>query len=156
MAATNDNRELQVRAICAAHAMDTGPLLPILHEVQAQLGCVSDQAIVAIADELNLSRAEVFGVVSFYHDFHRQPQRTHSLKVCRAEACQSVGGRDVWAAASTAAESGDGDVALEAVYCLGNCACAPSVQLDGRTIGRMDAQRVSALFAAGSRSGVPS
>lgn len=149
MAAQDDKEQSQIRAICAAHASDEGPLLPILHEVQATLGYVSDQAIMGISRALNLSRAEVFGVVTFYHDFHRQPQRMHSLKVCRAEACQAVGGREVWAAASTAAERGGADVALEAVYCLGNCACAPSVQLDGRTIGRMDEQRVSALFAAG-------
>lgn len=121
--------------------------MPILHEVQATQGCVTDQAVVEIAQALNLSRAEVFGVVTFYHDFHRAPQQTHSLKVCRAEACQAVGGREVWAAATTAAQNNGAEVALEAVYCLGNCACAPSVQLDGRTLGRMDAQRVTALFA---------
>lgn len=147
MAATNDQEQSKIRAICAAHVSAEGPLLPTLHEVQATLGHVSDQAIVEIAQTLNLSRAEVFGVVTFYHDFHRAPQRTHSLKVCRAEACQAVGGREVWAAANTAAHNSGADIALEAVYCLGNCACAPSVQLDGRTIGRMDAQRVSTLFA---------
>jgi formate dehydrogenase subunit gamma len=147
MERSNGKAGPDVVAICARHQASEGPLLPILHDVQAHYGHISDDAIQQIADALNLSRAEVFGVVTFYHDFHREPQRTHSLKVCRAEACQSVGGRDVWAAASAAADSHHADVQLEAVYCLGNCACAPSIQLDGRTIGRMNAQRVSALFA---------
>lgn len=155
MARSNGKADSAVIEICARHAAKEGALLPILHDVQAQYGYVPDEAIQAIADELNLSRAEIFGVVTFYHDFHREPQRKHHLKVCRAEACQAVGGRAVWAAASTAAENG-GDVQLEAVYCLGNCACAPSVQLDGRTIGRMNPERVATLFAAGGRTGVPS
>lgn len=141
--------EPAVRAICAAHTGRESPLLPILHAVVDSIGYISDAAIRAVADELNLTRAEVFGVVSFYHDFHREPQAAHTLRVCRAEACQSVGGREVWSAATAAAEQGSGEVGLEAVYCLGNCACAPSVQFDGRTLGRMDAERVSALFAAG-------
>lgn len=156
MARSNGEADSAVANICARHATGEGPLLPILHDVQAHYGYVPDAAIQDIADALNLSRAEVYGVVTFYHDFHREPQRRHSLKVCRAEACQAVGGRDVWAAASTAAERGDADVQLEAVYCLGNCACAPSIQLDGRTIGRMNAERVSSLFTAGGRTGAPS
>ncbi|MDA3919354.1 MAG: NAD(P)H-dependent oxidoreductase subunit E [Salinisphaera sp.] len=144
--------EAAVRQICAAYADRQGPLLPILHAIQKSAGHVSDAAIEVIADELNLSRAEVFGVVTFYHDFHRKPHATHVLKVCRAEACQAVGGREVWSAASTV--EARGDVGVEAVYCLGNCACAPSVQLDGRTLGRMDAARVTALLVSGG-TGVP-
>jgi formate dehydrogenase subunit gamma len=151
MARSNGKSQAAISEICARHSVREGPLLPVLHEVQAHYGYVPDAAIQHVADALNLTRAEVFGVVSFYHDFHREPQRTHQLKVCRAEACQAVGGRDVWTAAATAAANG-GDVQLEAVYCLGNCACAPSVQLDGRTLGRMDAERVSALFTAGVSS----
>ncbi|AWN15915.1 NAD(P)H-dependent oxidoreductase subunit E [Salinisphaera sp. LB1] len=154
MAKERDDADAAVRMICAAHGDDEGPLIPILHDIQASIGYVSDTAIDTVADELNLSRAEVFGVVTFYHDFHRAPHATHTLKVCRAEACQAVGGRDVWAAATEAAANGSGEVGVEAVYCLGNCACAPSVQLDGRTLGRMDAERVSALVAADS--GAPS
>ncbi|MES1923676.1 NAD(P)H-dependent oxidoreductase subunit E [Salinisphaera sp. T31B1] len=154
MARSNGKVDPQVAAICAIHAASNGPLLPILHDVQAHYGHVPDDAIQQIADELNLSRAEVYGVVTFYHDFHRKPQATHTLKVCRAEACQSVGGREVWSAASTASQA-NADVALEAVYCLGNCACAPSVQLDGRTIGRMSPERVAGLFS-GQRAGAPS
>ena len=156
MARSNGEADSAVAEICARHADEEGPVLPILHDVQAHFGYVPDAAIGEIAQALNLSRAEVYGVVTFYHDFHREPPRSHSLKVCRAEACQAVGGRDVWAAARTAADSGDADIDLEAVYCLGNCACAPSVQLDGRTIGRMNVERVSALFAAGGRAGAPS
>ena len=156
MARSNGKADSAIAEICERHMASDGPLLPILHDVQAHHGFISDEAIGQIAGELNLSRAEVYGVVTFYHDFHREPQRTHSLKICRAEACQSVGGRDVWAAASTAAERGDADIQLEAVYCLGNCACAPSAQLDGRTIGRMTVERVSALFTAGNRAEAPS
>lgn len=156
MSRSNGRADPEVVEICARHAASDGSLLPILHDVQAQHGHISDPAIQQIADALNMSRAEVFGVVTFYHDFNREPQRRHSLKVCRSEACQSVGGRDVWAAASSAADNQSSDVQLEAVYCLGNCACAPAVQMDGRAIGRMNAERVSALFAGGRSAEVPS
>ena len=142
----DDAEQPAIRTICTAHAADEGPLLPILHDIQARIGHISDTAIGIVAEELNLSRAEVFGVVTFYHDFHRKPQAGHTLKVCRSEACQAVGGRDVWSAASGAAHRTD--VEIEAVYCLGNCACGPSVQLDGRTLGRMDPARVSTLLAS--------
>ncbi|GAB3671188.1 NAD(P)H-dependent oxidoreductase subunit E [Salinisphaera aquimarina] len=155
MARSNGKGDPQIAAICAIHAASNGPLLPILHDVQGHFGYVSDEAIQQIADELNLSRADVFGVVTFYHDFHRKAQASHTLKVCRAEACQAVGGREVWSAATTASQRSE-DVDLEAVYCLGNCACAPSVQLDGRTIGRMSPERVAGLFSAGGHSGAPS
>lgn len=135
-----------VRAICAAHAAAEGRLLPILHAIQQQHGHISDAAIRAVAQELNLTRAEVFGVVSFYHDLRRTPGQRHTLKVCRAEACQAVGGRAVWAAASAGASA---DVTVESVFCLGNCACAPSVQLDGRTLGRVSVAQVQALLAPG-------
>lgn len=143
-----------VREECAAYAMGTGTLLEILHEVQAHIGYIPDEAIRLIANELNMSRAQVFGVVTFYHDFRRKPQAAHTLKVCRAEACQSVGGREVWAAA-TIADTG-GQVDVEPVYCLGNCACAPAVQYDGRTIGRVDVPRVSALLASSGANGAAS
>ncbi len=133
-----------VTAIVACHRHRPGALLPVLQEVQEVFGYVPREAVVTIADELNLSRAEVDGVVSFYHDFRRTPPRPHVLRVCRAEACQSVGGREVWAAAERAAQSGG--VQVEEVFCLGNCACAPSVQLDGRAIGRMSADRVASLI----------
>jgi formate dehydrogenase subunit gamma len=108
---SNGNAQETITEVCARYHGQEGPLLPILHDVQAHYGYVPDAAIGHIANALNLTRAEVFGVVTFYHDFHREPGRAHQLKVCRAEACQAVGGRDVWAAASTAAENG-GDIQL--------------------------------------------
>lgn len=133
----------EVRAICRDYADSAGPLLPILHAIQARYGHISRQAQAIVAHALNLSRAEVHGVVSFYADFHDTPPKAHVLKVCRAEACQAVGGRAVWEAASAA---GSDTVEVEPVYCLGNCACAPSAQLDGRTLGRIDPVRVRSLI----------
>lgn len=134
--------------ICAAHARLEGPLLPILHAVQDRLGHISEPAIRAVAQALNLSRAEVFGVVSFYDDFRREPPARHVLRVCRAEACQAQGGRALWKAARQAVAGVSAQqLALEPVLCLGNCACGPSVQMDGRTLGRMSAERVLALVA---------
>lgn len=146
--------ESVVREICTTHVGMEGALVPILQAIQARIGYIPDEAIQTVASELNLSRAEVFGVVSFYHDFHRKPRAGHTLRVCRAEACQSVGGRELWSTATTAAEQTGADIDVEAVYCLGNCACAPAVQFDGRTLGRMDVERVSALFTqAGNGAG---
>ncbi len=132
-----------VRTICKDHEDRIGALLPILHAVQARYGHISRSAQATIAHALNISRAEVHGVVGFYHDFRDKPGKLHTLKVCRAEACQSVGGRAIWDVASTT----DSDaVEVEAVYCLGNCACAPAVQFDGKTLGRMDPSRVRLLI----------
>lgn len=133
----------EVRVICREHVHSAGPLLPILHAVQVRFGYISKEAQATVAHELNLSRAEVHGVVSFYADFRAAPPKTHVLKVCRAEACQAVGGRAVWEAASTV---GSDVVEVEPVYCLGNCACAPSAQLDGRTLGRIDPAHVRMLI----------
>jgi len=122
---------------------EPGPLLEILHLVQNELGCVPPESVPLIASALNLSRAEVHGVVSFYHHFREQPAGQHTIKLCRAEACQAMGG-DALAAFATqrlGAEFGetrkDGKVTLEAVYCLGNCACAPSALIDGQLRGRV-------------------
>ncbi|MEQ8481414.1 MAG: formate dehydrogenase subunit gamma [Hoeflea sp.] len=131
-----------------------GPLLPILHEVQEAFGHVPQQALPVIAESLNLSRAEVHGVVSFYHDYREAPAGRHVIKVCRAEACQSVGGDDLaerllgllgleWHQTSS-----DGSVTIEPVYCLGLCACAPAALVDGEVIGRLDAARVDELAKA--------
>lgn len=147
-----DAQTAAIRAICADHVDQPAPLLPIFHAVQNHLGYVPDAAIGEIAYVLNQTRAEIFGVLSFYHDFRREPPKRHTLKVCRAEACQAVGGRAVWSAASSAAETGT-EVDVEAVYCLGNCACAPSVQLDGHTIGRVTPDRVSSLVVGANQAG---
>lgn len=128
-----------------------GPLLPILSAFQERYGQISDEAVRQISAGLNLSRAEVYGVVSFYHDFHKEPRGRHVLKVCRAEACQAAGS-DAVADAFEAAlglkfgeTSADGQVTLEAVYCLGLCATAPSAMLDGRIKGRMTPAKVAPL-----------
>jgi len=129
-----------------------GPLMPILHDLQATFGCIPEAAERLIAAKLNLTRAEVHGVVTFYHDFRRKPAGAHTLKLCRAEACQSAGGEALARRAETALgvksgeTTGDGQVTLEAVYCLGLCAIAPSAMIDGRVVGRLDEERIDALI----------
>lgn len=136
----------RVDDIIAAHLHLEGPLLPILHAVQAEWGHVPEAALPPIAAALNIGRAELHGVVSFYHDFRRDPPPAHVVKLCRAEACQAQGGRDVEAAVK-AALAGRADVAVEAVYCLGLCACGPAAMVDGDLIGRADAGRIAAKVA---------
>ncbi|MCQ0987803.1 formate dehydrogenase subunit gamma [Jiella sp. LLJ827] len=128
-----------------------GPLLPILHALQERFGHISDEAVRQIAGELNLTRAEVYGVVTFYHDFHKEPHGRHVLKVCRAEACQAAGSDAVADALEKALgikfgeTTGDGQVTLEAVYCLGLCATAPSAMLDRRIVGRLNEAKIGKL-----------
>jgi formate dehydrogenase subunit gamma len=121
-----------------------GPLLPILHAINDQLGYVDVRAVPIVADVLNLSRAEVHGVVTFYHDFHRAPPGRHVVKVCRAEACQAMGADRLYAELERAC-GGDGRVTVEPVYCLGNCALSPAALVDGRLHGRLDTAGVLAL-----------
>jgi len=135
-----------------AHSQRPGALLPVLHAVQDALGFVPAQAVPVIADALNLSRAEVHGVVSFYHDFRPHQPGRHVLRLCRAEACQSMGAARIAELAQREAGIGfgvttaDGELTLEAVYCLGNCACAPAAMLDGEVHGRLDEASVRALL----------
>jgi formate dehydrogenase subunit gamma len=130
-----------------------GPLLPILHGVQEEFGFVPQEALTAIAEALNLSKAEVYGVATFYHDFRREPAGRHVLKLCRAEACQSMGADALHArlqqllGLSFGETATDGSVTLEATYCLGLCACSPSAMLDGEVIGRLDEARIEELAA---------
>jgi len=132
-----------------------GPLLPILHAFNDRFGFISNEAIVLVADVLNLTRAEVQGVVGFYHDFRRQPAGRHVIKLCRAEACQSMGCEDLAARLERALGIGFGDttadkkVTLEEVFCLGNCALSPSALIDGELLGRADEGKV--LSAVGMR-----
>ena len=143
----------RVAAIIEERKSLEGPLLPILHGIQKEFGCVPREALPVVAGALNLSRAEVQGVVSFYHDFRREPAGRHVLKVCRAEACQSVGGDALAARLEQALgisfheTAADGSVTLEPVYCLGLCACAPSAMLDGEVIGRLDEARIEEIVA---------
>ncbi|CAK09880.1 formate dehydrogenase subunit gamma [Rhizobium johnstonii] len=147
----------RTRAIVADLRFLEGPLLPILHEVQQEFGYVPQEAMPVIAEELNLSRAEVHGVVTFYHDYRDHPAGRHLLKLCRAEACQSMGG-DALAERVKALlgidfhqTTPDGGVTLEPVYCLGLCACAPAAMLDGEVHGRVDEQRAAELVAEARR-----
>ncbi|MGO7016637.1 formate dehydrogenase subunit gamma [Rhizobium leguminosarum] len=147
----------RTRAIIADLRFLEGPLLPILHEVQQDFGYVPQEAMPVIAEELNLSRAEVHGVVTFYHDYRDHPAGRHVLKLCRAEACQSMGGDAL--AERVKALLGidfhqttlDGGVTLEPVYCLGLCACAPAAMLDGEVYGRVDDQTAAELVAEARR-----
>ena len=139
--------------IISDHAGIEGATLVILHALQEAFGYVPEPSIPMVAEALNLSRAEVHGVFTFYHDFRKQPAGRHVLKLCRAEACQAAGG-DPLAARATArlgVEMGttapDGSVTIEPVYCLGLCAVAPSAMLDGHPVGRLDQDRLDALLA---------
>jgi formate dehydrogenase subunit gamma len=139
-------------ALIAAHLRDAGATLPILQALQETFGYIPDAAIPMVADALNLTRAEVYGVVSFYHDFRREPAGHHVLKLCRAEACQSMGGEALAAEVQAALQIGWGEtsadhaITLEPVYCLGLCAIAPALLLDGEPVGRLDRGRLTALL----------
>jgi formate dehydrogenase subunit gamma len=139
------------------HLDRDGALLPILHDLQAAFGYIPAPAVPAIADALNLSRAEVHGVVTFYHDFRAAPAGRHVLKLCRAEACQSCGGDDLAARAEAllgiklGETTANGSVTVEAVYCLGLCSTAPSAMFDGRVVGRLDGAKLDGLLAEAER-----
>ncbi len=143
----------RVQDILRAHEGLEGPLLPVLHAIQASFGHVPQAALPVIASELNISRAEVHGVVSFYHDFREAPAGRHVLKLCRAEACQAMGADSVadHAKARLGVDwyetTADGAVTLEPVFCLGLCACGPAALVDGRVVGRVDEARVEALIS---------
>jgi formate dehydrogenase subunit gamma len=141
----------RVAEIVAAHAHLEGPLLPILHALQAAFGFVPRDAVPVVAEALNLTRAEVYGVVSFYHDFREAPAGRRVVKVCRAEACQSMGGVAVADAVlkhfrvGWGETSADGAVTVEPVYCLGFCSVAPAALVDGEPHGRVEAGHLIAL-----------
>lgn len=121
-----------------------GALLPILHAIQDELGHIPAEAVPDIAQALNLSRAEVHGVISYYHHFRSEPVRAHVVQVCRAEACQSMGGEALWThACSRASDS----LTLEPVYCLGLCATAPAMNIDDKPYARVDASKFDHLLA---------
>jgi formate dehydrogenase subunit gamma len=134
----------RIAEILVAHSGLEGPLLPILHAVQEAFGHVPDSAIPQIAAALTLSKAEVHGVISFYHDFRAAPAGRHVLKLCRAEACQTMGADAVAGRIKAALgidwheTTPDGRVTLEPVFCLGLCACGPAAMVDGRLVGRCD------------------
>jgi formate dehydrogenase subunit gamma len=142
--------ESEARGIIAAYQNVDGPLLPILHALQETFGAIPDAATALIAQELNLSRAEVHGVISFYHDFRRTRPGRRLVKICRAEACQSMGGNGV--AKAVLAELGigwgetteDGAATVMGVYCLGLCAAAPAAHIDDVPYARLSAERLIA------------
>jgi formate dehydrogenase subunit gamma len=151
-------RELDLaKAIAARYGNKPDALLEILHDLQHELGSLPEAALPVLAKALNLSRAEVHGVVSFYHDFRHTPAGRHVVKVCRAESCQSMQGNELAAAAERLLKikfgetTPDGAVTLEAVYCLGNCALSPAIMVDGKLKGRVDAkafEKIAAELAA--------
>jgi formate dehydrogenase subunit gamma len=136
-------RERLVRAIAEQHRSERGPLMPVLHEVNDDLGYVAAEDVGVIADVLNLSRAEVRGVISFYPDFRTTPPPAHLIRLCRAEACQSVGAQALWDRVVASPPAGDAEV--EQVFCLGNCALGPSGTVDGRLHGRLSQERLVEL-----------
>ena len=136
-----------------------GGLLPLLHAIQEDLGYIPPESIPSMAEVMNLSVAEVHGVISFYHDFKTSPGGRHTLQICAAESCQAAGGK---ALAQLAQEqlgiefgetADDGSVTLEKVYCLGNCACSPSIRIDNETYARLDATRLKTLIETISDGG---
>jgi formate dehydrogenase subunit gamma len=132
-----------IAEITGAHNGRVGPLLPILHDVQKAFGHISEDAMREIAELLNLTRAEVYGVVSFYHDFKRQPESRPTLKLCRAEACKARG-----VEALVPIAEGQSGVKIEAVYCLGLCSVGPAAMIGGTVHARLDAARLTALMSS--------
>jgi formate dehydrogenase subunit gamma len=143
----------EASGIIEAHASQRGPLLPILHALQEHFGYVDARAVPLIAKTLNLSRADVHGVRSFYKDFRSEPPGAVQVQVCRAEACQAMGGHELAAHATRqlgvdfGGTTSDRSATLDQVFCLGNCALPPSVTVNGRLHGRVDPARFDALLA---------
>jgi|TARA_Y100000114_G_C11571206_1_gene236496 formate dehydrogenase subunit gamma len=152
MSETTEDQNVRVEAICDQMITMEGPLLPILHEVQEEFGHIPEGALQTIAKKLNLSRAEVHGVASFYHDFREEKAGKHIIKICRAEACQAMGAdaladqvrrhlRVDWSQTTA-----DRKITLEPVFCLGLCACAPAAMVDGKVVGRVTSDRMNRIL----------
>ena len=144
--------EKRAGEIIAEHVKQEGAALPILHALQENFGYIHADAVKLTAAALNITRAEMHGIVTFYHDFRTSPPGNHVLKLCRAEACQSMGADALAAQAREKLRvdwhetTPDRRVSLEPVFCLGLCACAPAAMLDGQVFGRLDAKRLNALI----------
>jgi formate dehydrogenase subunit gamma len=143
----------RAQTIIAAHSGREGAALPILHALQHAFGCIPEAAIPMVAEALNLSRAELYGTVTFYHDFRREPPGRRVLKLCRAESCQAAGGDALAARAEEklgvkmGETTADARVTLEAVYCLGLCHSSPAAMLDhDHVVGMLDNERLDALL----------
>jgi formate dehydrogenase subunit gamma len=147
------DQHLLIHELIESHQSMKGALLPLLHAIQDHIGHVPPESVSAIAVGLNLSRAEVHGVISYYHFFKTQPAGKHTLQVCRAESCQACGAEDLMALAEnilgckTNAISSNGAVTLEAAYCLGLCASSPAIQLDDRLYARVSAQKLKDILS---------
>lgn len=145
--------EIRAAHIIGEQAGVEGAALPILHALQAEFGYVPAAALPMVARTLNISRAEIHGIASFYHDFRENPVGRHVLKLCRAEACQSMGGQALADAllgrllVDWGGTTRDGSLTIDPVYCLGLCACAPAALLDGEPVGRLDAAALDAALA---------
>jgi len=152
MNSSTGNPAAVVASAIQKYAEIPGGLLPLLHEVQASLGHVPKDRVAEIARGMGLSRAEVHGVISFYHDFHDQPRGEKTIHLCRAEACQAMGSRKLEAHVKARLGIGfggttaDGRFSLEPVYCLGNCACSPSIRIGDDVFARVDEKRFDELL----------
>jgi formate dehydrogenase subunit gamma len=141
------------QAICVAHDNRPDELLEIFHDLQHELGYVPEQVLPVIANALNRSRAEIYGVLTFYHEFRRTPGGQHTIKICRAEACQAMHTQDLCRHAEEKLRvkfgetTKDGQFNLEAVYCLGNCALSPAMMIDGDLYGCVDKDRFDSILA---------
>lgn len=144
--------EQAVQSAVAEHRGRVGSLMPTLHAVQERLGFIPAEAVPSLASALNLSRAEVHGVIEFYHDFRTRPPGRHLIRICRAEACQSMGSVHLEEkikqrlGIGMGESSPDGVYTLEPVYCLGNCACAPSMQVNEAVHARVTSDRLEAVL----------
>jgi formate dehydrogenase subunit gamma len=144
--------EERAHSIIEGHSGQDGAMLPILHDLQAAFGCIPADAVPLVAQSLNVTRAEVHGVVTFYHDYRRHVPGRHILRLCRAEACQALGCEKVADHVRSRLNIGwhettsDGAVTLEPVFCLGLCAIGPAALLDGQPLARLDATRIDAML----------
>ncbi len=151
--ATQEWSDATATEICEAHRSDRGPLMPILHHLQEVFGYIDPRAIAIVADDLNLSEAEVYGVVGFYKDFRITPGGRTTIRICRGEACQSMGSDRLVAHAQEmlgirlSETTADGSITLEQVFCLGNCTLSPAAQFDKMTLGRLDVAKFNAAVS---------
>lgn len=152
MNSPGDDLQGLVSAVIEAHSGKLGALMPVLHELQAKLGHIPKEAVPMLASGMGLSRAEVHGVISFYHDFRHQPAGDHTIQICRAEACQSMGGRELERHVRDLLDldfgetTQNGRFTLEPVYCLGHCACSPAIRINDAFHARVTPQRFDEIL----------